>query len=101
MSARTIVICFVASICSLAGLSCISKTDFTSPPGYNLNKPVVYNMPWSLHEISGIAFHHGKNDVLYAEEDEDGLVYYFHLGDKNVSTSQFGKHGDYEDIAIA
>jgi hypothetical protein len=101
MAVRTLVICFIACLCSLAGLSCINKTDLSSPPGYNLNKPVVYNMPWSLHEISGIAFHHGKNDVLYAEEDEDGLVYYFHLGDKQVNNSRFGKHGDYEDIAIA
>lgn len=101
MKVTTPVIFFIALLCSLAGLSCVSTSNYTSPPGYNLNKPVVYSMPESLHEISGIAFHHGKNDVLYAEEDEDGLVYYFHLGDKKVNTSQFGKHGDYEDIAIA
>jgi hypothetical protein len=101
MKARVTLVFVIALLCSLAGLSCIDKPDLASPPGYDLNKPIVYNMPWGLHEISGIAFHHGQNNVLYAEEDEDGLVYYFHLGDKQVNNSRFGKHGDYEDIAIA
>jgi hypothetical protein len=82
------------------GFSCMDKQAFTSPKGYNLNKPVKYNMPEKLHEISGIAFHHGKADSIYAEEDENGRVYYFHLGDKQISHSTFGKPGDFEDIAI-
>lgn len=101
MKANTLVIFFIALLCSLTGLSCMNKGNFTSPPGYDLNKPVVYNMPESLHEISGIAFHHGKNDMLYAEQDEEGNVYNFRLGYKQVTVSKFGRHGDYEDIAIA
>jgi hypothetical protein len=84
----------------LSGLSCIDKQAYNSPQGYDLNNPVKYYMPESLKEISGIAFHHGKSDSLYAEEDEDGKVYYFHPGDKQISHSRFGKAGDYEDIAI-
>jgi uncharacterized protein YjiK len=83
----------------LSGFSCTGQT-YKSPQGYDLTKPVKYNMPESLLEISGIAFHHGKSDSLYAEQDEEGHVYYFRLGDKQVSHSKFGKRGDYEDIAI-
>ncbi len=81
-------------------LSCRQKQVFTSPKGYDLNKPVKYLLPENLTEISGIAFHQGKTDSLYAEEDNDGRVYYFHLGDKQVKYAKFGKKGDFEDMAI-
>lgn len=81
-------------------LSCQQKQIIKSPAGYQLNKPVKYLMPESLQEISGIAFHQGKADTLYAEEDEDGRLYYFHPGDKQINYAKFGKKGDYEDVAI-
>ncbi|MDN3548130.1 SdiA-regulated domain-containing protein [Mucilaginibacter aquaedulcis] len=85
----------------LLGISCKNNSEvIDSPKGYDLSKPVKYNMHINLTEISGIAFRHGKNDSLYAEEDEDGKVYYLKLGDKKVSESRFAKSGDYEDIAI-
>ncbi|WP_090470551.1 SdiA-regulated domain-containing protein [Mucilaginibacter sp. OK268] len=85
----------------LLGISCTAKPEaIVNPKGYNLNKPVKYNMHINLTEISGIAFRHGKSDSLYAEEDENGNVYYLKLGDKKVNESRFAKSGDYEDIAI-
>ncbi|MES2277659.1 MAG: SdiA-regulated domain-containing protein [Bacteroidota bacterium] len=81
-------------------ISCIDKRTFSSPPGYDLNHPVKYNMPEKLTEISGIAFHHGNADWLYAEEDEKGRVYYFKPGSADVKHTEFGKADDYEDIAI-
>jgi hypothetical protein len=84
----------------VTGFSCVNRPAFTSPKGYNLTKPESYDMPDELHEISGIAFHYGKPDSIYAEQDEDGKVYYFRLGDKRIKNTTFGKHGDYEDIAI-
>lgn len=81
-------------------LSCIDKKTFNSPQGYDLNKPVKYFMPESLLEISGIAFRHGSPDSLYAEQDEEGKVFYLKLGDKKAGHSKFGKGGDYEDIAV-
>jgi hypothetical protein len=80
--------------------SCTSAQTYTSPKGYDLTKPVRFNMPDKLREISGIAFKNGNADMLFAEEDETGTVYYFRLGDKQISQSTFGKPGDYEDIAI-
>lgn len=96
---KNLIVLFL-SLISLASLSCIDKPAYTSPPGYQLNQPVKYYMPESLGEISGIAFHNGKSDSLYAEEDEDGKVYYLHLGNKQVAHTRFGKAGDYEDMAI-
>jgi hypothetical protein len=90
-----------AGVAVLLGISCTSKPEVVAgPKGYDLTKPVKYNMHINLTEISGIAFRHGKSDSLYAEEDEDGKVYYLKLGDKKVSESRFAKSGDYEDIAI-
>ena len=85
----------------LMAISCESqKQRFASPPGYDFGKPKRYAMPVELREISGIAFNRGNNDTLYAEEDENGKVFHFRLGDKNVRTTRFGKKGDFEDITI-
>ena len=72
-----------------------------SPPGYNLNKPTTkFVMDDALHEISGIAFVKGNSDTMYAIEDENGKLFYFHPGDGKFASVKFGKRGDYEDVAI-
>ncbi|MFD0748818.1 SdiA-regulated domain-containing protein [Mucilaginibacter calamicampi] len=85
---------------AMSVLSCNGQQRYSSPQGYDLNNPVKYFMPDALNEISGIAFHNGKADSIYAEQDEDGHVYYMKLGDKKAAHSKFEAHGDYEDIAI-
>jgi hypothetical protein len=72
----------------------------SNPKGYDLLKPEKFNMPESLLEISGITFFNGSSDMLYAEEDESGRVYYLKLGDKQAKYVHFGKKGDYEDLGI-
>jgi hypothetical protein len=86
----------------IIGSSCSqTKTKSrNSPPGYDLNKPVKYEMPAELLEISGIAFDKGDYSEIYAEQDEDGRVYYFKPGTTDVRHVKFGKHGDYEDLAV-
>jgi uncharacterized protein YjiK len=82
--------------------SCESQQQpYTSPPGYNLNNPKRFNMPNVLREISGIAFYKGTGDTLYAEQDEEGKVFRFKLGDANMRVTRFGKKGDFEDISAA
>lgn len=81
--------------------SCADQQPTKSPDGYDLNNPVKYNMPDALTEISGIAFNQGNPDTLYAEQDEDGLLFYFPLGANEINQLKFGKSGDYEDIAIS
>ena len=99
--AITIITMLFIAVGIVLSMSCASKPGAVeSPKGYDLSKPVKYNMHINLTEISGIAFRHGKSDSLYAEEDEDGKVYYLKLGDKTVGESRFSKSGDYEDIAI-
>ncbi len=87
----------------LSGVSCTNKSGSkggANPKGYDLNKPVKYYMPDELLEVSGIAFNNGKSDSIYAEQDEDGRIFYLKLGDKQAKWGKFGKKGDYEDIAI-
>jgi hypothetical protein len=85
----------------LTFLSCSGEDDgFTSPPGYNLTKPEKFTMPDVLNEISGISFYKGDKDTIYAEQDEEGKLYYLHLGDTKASHVKFGKRGDFEDVAI-
>jgi hypothetical protein len=71
-----------------------------SPPGYDLAVPKKFVMNDVLHEISGIVFLRGNPDTTYAIEDEDGKLFYFHLGDGKYPYWKFGKRGDYEDVAI-
>jgi hypothetical protein len=77
-----------------------TRESFKSPAGYDLTKPVKYNMPEDLFEVSGIVFHEGNAGMLYAEQDEDGKVYALKPGDATASHVKFAGHGDYEDIAI-
>jgi hypothetical protein len=75
-------------------------SKYTSPAGYKLDQPEKYIMPASLVEISGIAFKDGNSDTLYAEQDEEGKVFYLKPGDAKAQYTKFGKNGDYEDMAI-
>ncbi len=74
--------------------------QFKSPDGYDLTQPEKFIMPSVLNEISGITFNKYSNDTMYAEQDEEGKLFHFKLGDKNIASTKFGKKGDYEDLAI-
>jgi hypothetical protein len=98
---KSIIAAACVSLAMLAGFACTEKKTYNSPPGYDLNNPAKYNMTDALTEVSGITFRNGKADTIYAEQDEEGKVYYFKLGDKeNIKYTRFGKSGDYEDLAI-
>ena len=90
------VLLFVLLIC----ISCKNKKPYKSPAGYDINKPEKFVMKNSLKEISGIAFIPGKEDVLYAIEDEAGKLFSITPGSDQLSHSKFGKKGDYEDVTI-
>jgi hypothetical protein len=86
---------------SIFSNACSQKNrKFESPAGYNINEPQKIVMPPSLEEISGFAFYKGNSDTVYAQQDEDGKLFYLKPGDKRSSNFKFGKHGDYEDVAI-
>jgi len=71
------------------------------PKGYDLSNPQKFNMPDELTEISGIAFNKGNADTIFAEQDEEGKLFYFKPGSNNIQHIKFGKSGDYEDVAIS
>ena len=87
---KKIIISIIALVVGASALlACIQKPAYTSPDGYDFTKPVKYNVPAELNEISGIAFNKGNIDKVYAESDETGKVYYFKLGDKKVNYTLF------------
>ncbi|WPV02440.1 SdiA-regulated domain-containing protein [Mucilaginibacter sp. cycad4] len=92
----------LAAAAVFLAISCKNKEKAIplSPPGYDLNKPVKYKMPDDLTEISGFAFHNGKNDSVYAQQDEEGFLFNLKPGDKKANYTKFAKSGDYEDVAI-
>ena len=71
--------------------SCSQTATISGPAGYELAKPEVLSMPGVLNEISGIAFDKGDPNVIYAEQDEEGKIFAFTPGDKNVTHRKFGK----------
>jgi hypothetical protein len=80
--------------------ACKPKLSYTSPKGYDLNHPEKFNMPESLHEISGIAFYHNRSDTVYSIQDEEGRFFRQAWGNKKQEHAIFGTKGDYEDVAI-
>lgn len=88
---------------AIAGIAACSsnKADYKSPAGYNLNQPNVLQMPAELDELSGIVYD-VKDSSLLGIEDEEGFLYKIHpRRPEKIERWKFGKHGDYEDIAIA
>jgi DNA-binding beta-propeller fold protein YncE len=82
-------------------LGCGPKQDaasFTSPPGYNLNRPIVYKLPAFMDEISGITYNPKDNSVL-AINDEVGWLFKVHLKDDlDIQKWQYTKGADFEDL---
>jgi hypothetical protein len=89
-------------VISFFGLSCVEKKNekAPSPPGYDINKPTKYGMPDLLQEISGFAFNKGDVSTIYAQQDEDGLLFKIPIGTKDDTKTKFAEKGDYEDVAI-
>jgi len=84
---------------TLAAVACMGQQEYTSPAGYDLSSPVTIKMPAILDEISGISFS-DKSDTVYAVQDENGTVFHFKPGDKDLGATKFAKKGDYEDISV-
>jgi SdiA-regulated len=97
---KSIPLIVLLMVLQLTKAGCTEPPATKNPPNYNLSKPTVYKMPSILDEISGIAFNHGNTDTIFAEQDEEGKLFYFHLGDAEIKHTKFSKHGDYEDVAV-
>lgn len=67
---------------------------------YNLQNPdTIYSLPGYLEEISGISCY--KKNKIACVQDEHATIYIFDTKKgKLTSKRDFGKDGDYEDIAV-
>jgi len=75
------------------------KKDYSSPPGYDINKPEKIKVKEILDEISGIVYDK-KNNALIAVNDEQGKLFSIDLANTfDYKISKFGGSGDYEDLA--
>ncbi|HTI09388.1 MAG TPA: hypothetical protein VL832_12555 [Puia sp.] len=92
--------CFFWALVFSGFIGCADPAPVVSPPGYHLDQPKKFIMSESLREISGIVCLRGNADTLYAIEDEEGKLFYFHPGDGKFPYQKFGKRGDYEDVTI-
>lgn len=86
--------------------SCSSSVEHPETPesgiriNYDLTSPdMVYELPGNLREISGISWY--NHNMIACIQDEDGIIFLFNESTGKISDSfMFGKHGDYEDIAV-
>jgi hypothetical protein len=81
-------------------ISCAESQAHSGPSEYDLQSPIVHKMDPKLAEISGIAFQPGNDNNLYAIEDEHANFYRLSADGKIEGKTDFGKKGDYEDVAI-
>ncbi|WP_134088053.1 SdiA-regulated domain-containing protein [Olivibacter sp. XZL3] len=93
---------FTAYIAMMACGACAQKKEasFTSPANYHLDRPERIELPAELKEVSGITFLNGDPNTLFAQQDEDGHLYYLRPGDKSANYIKFAEQGDYEDLTI-
>lgn len=65
----------------------------------SLIKSKSYVLPKTLNEISGITFLNNSSQVVYAIQDEAGLIYTYDLSIEAITSQfEFGQDGDYEEI---
>src|SRR6478735_8789866 len=81
-------------------ISCTESKAYQSPKDYNLQSPIVHKMDNKLAEISGISFKPGDDKTIYAIEDEHANLYRLSPDGTIQGKTDFGKKGDYEDVAI-
>ena len=86
--------------CGQSGKKEKQKEALQTLRDYDLNNPRVYKLPKVLNEISGISFLNGNNNTIYAEQDEEGKLFYFQLGSNDIKETKFGSKGDYEDVQL-
>jgi uncharacterized protein YjiK len=88
-------------ISSILFCSCYQKrVDVPSPPGYQLDRPHIINLPSYLDEISGLSYY-AKDKSIFAESDEKGDLFKITPGEHTrITTWHFGKKKDYEDVIL-
>jgi len=100
MNRREIIISLAIGSLSLMACAQKSKTPDAAPPGYDWSNYEKILLGNDLLEISGMTFAPGQFDSLYAQQDEEGAIFKVGLPSGKYIRTDFGRSGDYEDIAI-
>lgn len=76
------------------------KTVLKSPPHYNFQEVYTNKLDLRIKEISGLIWENTKNEFI-AHNDESGKIFFLDRDSKSIKREyEFGKKGDYEDIAL-
>jgi len=76
------------------------KETYISPPGYDLQKPYIINLPADLDEISGLTYY-AKDKSVFGIGDENGVLYKITPGAQSrINNWKFSKKGDYEELVL-
>ncbi len=76
------------------------NVTYISPPGYDLQKPYIINLPTAIDEISGLSYY-AKDKSVFAISDETGLLYKITPGPQTkITTWKFSKKADFEDVVL-
>lgn len=76
------------------------KEVYISPPGYDLQRPYIINLPESIDEISGLSYY-AKDKSVFAISDEKGMLYKITPGPQTKITNwKFSKKADFEDVVL-
>ena len=99
ISILIMIVSSVLSSCSTAGQDA-GTADSRNRFAYDMNSPDnEYELEKILREISGISWY-GHNKIACIQ-DEQGIIFLFDEETGKISDSYtFGKHGDYEGIAV-
>ena len=86
----------------ILNISCQSKRVVVpSPPGYDLQRPNVINLPTDLDAISGISYYN-KDQSVFAISDESGYLFKITATADGAAIRkwQFARKADFEDLVL-
>lgn len=105
MLIKNLLISALASILLLSYQSCDTGTQQKSKPLptpalYDLNNPVIFQLPQALNEISGLVYY-PKDSSVFAIIDEEGIFFKIYLnGSTTIKKWKFAKGRDFEDVVM-
>ncbi len=81
------------------GQNTYTKEEQSESSSAELYAKKTYTLPTELNEISGLTFLPNSQDIAYALQDEEGIVFTYDLKNGSISSQfEFGPAGDYEEI---
>src|SRR5215217_431635 len=90
----------IVLVCAITLLTGCKQQSYTSPDGYDINKPQKENLGKVLNEISGICFNDDDNTLL-AISDSKEKVFQINIDKqklKDYTDKVVGSNTDLEDI---